>query len=153
MTYEEYLEDKIVSHDEVSDQIVLEAEQYDYKSKQSIRSKYVRNPQITPYDYKRKVLNVIDGESFSEPGDYLIYNFKVEQSGFYDLVIKYQNSSNEGIPTFRKIEINGEVPFKELENYRFPYTTTYKNETLKNPEGNPYKMYFEAGESYELKFQ
>lgn len=151
MTYEEYLEDKIVSHDEVSDQIVLEAEQYDYKSKQSIRSKYVRNPQITPYDYKRKVLNVIDGESFSEPGDYLIYNFKVEQSGFYDLVIKYQNSSNEGIPTFRKIEINGEVPFKELENYRFPYTTTYKNETLKNPEGNPYKMYFEAGESYELK--
>ena len=49
-------------------------------------------------------------------------------------------------PLYRKIEVNGKVPFAEVENYEFPTTGAhYSNETLHDEEGNPYYFYFDSG--------
>lgn len=126
--------------------ITIEAEQVSLKSRQSIRAKYVRDPQVTPYAYKHRVMNVLDGYSFGESGDRVSYPFTVEESGYYELTFKYSQDTNNGMPTNRRIEIDGEVPFKELEHYAFHYSSGWKNETLQDENRVPYQIYLHKGE-------
>jgi len=126
--------------------ITIEAENISLKSRQSIRTKYVRDPQVTPYAYKHRVMNVLDGYSFGDSGDRVSYPFTAEESGFYQLTFKYSQDTNSGMPTHRKIEIDGEVPFKQLEQYNFNYSSGWKNETLHNEKGEPYQIYLDKGD-------
>ncbi|MFD0715603.1 extracellular solute-binding protein [Paenibacillus sp. GCM10027626] len=125
--------------------ITLEAERVSVKSRQSIRAKYMRDPQVTPYDYKHRVLNVLDGYSFGESGDSVSYSFDVAESGFYHLTFKYSQDTNNGMPTHRRIEIDGEVPFQEMECYNFDYSGGWTNETLGDSASVPYEIYLEKG--------
>ncbi|MEW9050035.1 MAG: extracellular solute-binding protein [Neobacillus sp.] len=146
-TYAEYSstwQDDVKSNTEKV--ITIEAEDVAVKNRQSIRSKYVRDPQITPYDYKNRKLNVLDGYSFGDSGDMVRYDFTVEESGFYNLTMKYSQDTNSGMPTYRRIEIDGEVPFKELELYMFEYSSSWRNETLQDTDGNQFEVYLEKGE-------
>lgn len=148
-TYEEYLAkltEKKLDVEKALETITIEAEDFTTKSKQSIRAKYVRDPQITPYAYKNRVLNVLDGDSFGESGDRVSYTFSVPKSGLYHFTLKYSQDTNNGMPTFRRIEIDGKVPYKELELYRFDYSSGWKNETLTNEEEEPLSIYLEEGE-------
>ncbi|NLC95034.1 MAG: ABC transporter substrate-binding protein, partial [Bacilli bacterium] len=61
--YEEYLR-SYPHKDKNSALITIEAEDYLTKSRQSIRTKYMRDPQVTPYAYKNRVLNVLDGYAY-----------------------------------------------------------------------------------------
>jgi len=123
----------------------IEAEHVSVKSKQSIRAKYMRDPQVTPYDYKQRVLNVLDGYSFGESGDSVSYTFDIEESGLYNLTFKYSQNANNGMPTHRRIEIDGKVPFQELACYNFDYSGGWANETLHDPSGVPYEIYLDKG--------
>ncbi|MFC0470642.1 extracellular solute-binding protein [Halalkalibacter kiskunsagensis] len=145
-TYEEYRESTKGQTDASEKTIKIEAEKMASKNRQSIRPKYVRDPQVTPYEYKTRVLNVLDGYSFGDSGDSVDYHFSVEESGYYHLTLKYSQDTNNGMPTYRRIEINGEVPFQELELYMFDYSSNWKNETLKDEDGNYYEIYLEKGE-------
>ncbi len=126
--------------------ITVEAEDIALKARQSIRTRYERNPKVTPYEYKTNVLNVVDGASFSEPGDYLTYSFSVEEAGYYDIVVKYKQDTNMNLPSFRTITIDGKVPFEEFLNYPFKYTRTWKNETLRNKDGENLRVYLSKGD-------
>ncbi|MFC5464113.1 extracellular solute-binding protein [Lederbergia graminis] len=143
--YEEYRKIVNDNEDKILDTITVEAENIALKNKQSIRAKYVRDPQITPYKYKNRVLNVLDGYSFGDSGDRVQYDFSVEESGYYNLTFKYSQDTNNGMPTFRRIEIDGAVPFQELEHYRFDYSSSWKNETLQDSDGRNYEIYLEEG--------
>ncbi|MGZ9585471.1 extracellular solute-binding protein [Paenibacillus marinisediminis] len=145
-TYEEYRTIKRGTEKGSNDLVTIEAEDVSHKSRQSIRTKYVRDPQVTPYSYKHRVMNVLDGYSFGESGDQVSYQFAVNESGYYNLTFKYSQNTNNGMPTNRRIEIDGEVPFKELENYSFDYSSGWKNETLQNEDGEPYQIYLEKGD-------
>ncbi len=145
-TYEEYRALTKGQEDASERTIKIEAENMATKSRQSIRPQYVRDPQVTPYEYKTRVLNVLDGYSFGDSGDSVDYHFTVEESGYYHLTLKYSQDTNNGMPTYRKIEINDEVPFQELELYMFDYSSNWKNETLKDTNGNYYEIYLDKGE-------
>ena len=56
LTYSEYLNEQPSSNDSVS-LIELEAERYLYESRQNIRSKFMRDPSLTPYTFKNRILN------------------------------------------------------------------------------------------------
>ncbi|WP_274365948.1 extracellular solute-binding protein [Paenibacillus thermotolerans] len=146
VTYEQYLASTTGAKEAVDRLVTIEAEHVSLKNRQSIRSKYVRDPQITPYAYKHRVLNVLDGYSFGDSGDKVSYRFSIEESGFYYVTLKYSQDTNNGMPTHRKIEIDGNVPFKQLENYSFGYSSNWRNETLHDDKGEPFRIYLEQGE-------
>jgi len=125
-------------------QIQIEAEDIVLKNRQSIRAKYMRDPQVTPYEYKNRVLNVLDGYSYGESGDRVTYEFTIKESGFYNLAVKYYLNTNNGLPSNRRILINGEVLFSELANYQFQYSSNWKNEVLKNENG-AFDIFLEEG--------
>ncbi|ERJ13066.1 extracellular solute-binding protein [Haloplasma contractile] len=143
-TYQDY-KDQIGDKPSVKELIKIEAEDITSKSKQSIRSKYMRDPKVTPYEYKNRVLNVLDGYSYGESGDRVSYTFDVEKSGYYQLALKYYLNTNNGLPSNRRILIDGKVPFKELESYNFEYQTKWTNEVLSDATGNAYEIYLEEG--------
>lgn len=144
--YAEYRESAPQAGEAGKRYLVIEAEDMDLKSRQSIRAKYVRDPLVTPYSYKHRVLNVLDGYSYGEGGDQVSYRFQVKESGYYQLTLKYSQNTNNGMPTHRRISLDGEVPFKELLSYSFPYASDWKNETLQDAAGEPYRIYLSAGE-------
>ena len=45
-----------------------------------------------------------------------------------------------GIYVSRKITIDGEVPFKEMEDYGFTYESNWRTDVLSDEEGNPYRQ-------------
>lgn len=144
-TYAEYRAKFSQSKQSLKQMIKLQGETMDLKSSRSITAKYMRNPSVTPYKYKNRIFNVLDGSSFSNPGDNVTYSFAVPETGFYNIAIKYYLNLNNGIPSNRRILIDGKVPFKELNNYTFKYQTKWKNEVLSDASGKPFEFYLEKG--------
>jgi ABC-type glycerol-3-phosphate transport system substrate-binding protein len=144
MSYSDYQVNNQGKSDDVSP-LVIQAERYQYESKQNIRAKFVRNPSVTPYSYKNRVLNVLDQTSYRKSGDAVTYEFDVEQSGLYELTFKYLQSENTELASYRTIYIDGKVPFSELNSYAFPYKRSWDFMTLHDENGTPYQFYLEAG--------
>ncbi len=144
LTYSEYLSESPSDDTEVS-LIEIAAERYTYESRQNIRSKFMRDPSLTPYSYKNRVLNVLDQSSYRKSGDGVTYVIDVEETGYYNLSLKYMQSENDELDSFRAIYIDGEIPFEEFANYPFAYSRGWKTVTL-NDGDNPYQVYLEAGE-------
>lgn len=126
--------------------LTIEAESPISKSSRSIRGQYLRNPSVSPYDHQTRLLNVLDGSSFSEPGNRVDYLFTVEENGFYQISLKYLQNLNNGMPSRRRIELNGEVPFEELQSYSFDSSNKWRQETLSDELGNAFSIYLEAGQ-------
>ena len=125
------------------DNHVLNAIDYAYKNSNDTTLANEQSPAVSPYEDGRKLLNVTSG--WDQAGQSLSWEVEVESAGWYPMTIHYYNDL-DNFPLYRKIEINGDVPFKEVENYEFPTTGSgYKNETLKDENGTPYKFYLNKG--------
>lgn len=85
---------------------------------------------LSPYSPFEKYLNSLGGSSFENPGQYVEWSFTVPQDGLYTLAVKYRQDVNIGMSSYRKIMIDGCVPYAELEQYPFYYTSTFENEIL-----------------------
>lgn len=144
ITYQEYInaykDEKIIK-----DKVEIEAEDYYLKSKRSISSQYQQDPSVTPYSYKKRVLNVINGNNYQSGGDSLTYQFEILESGLYNIALKYYQSGSSSLPSFREIKIDNKILFKELENYRFSHSTKWKNEVLSDNKNKPFLFYLEKG--------
>lgn len=128
--------------------LTYQAEKTEYKSSQTIFPIYDRSSAATipnsPYLIRR---NTIGGEYWKNSGDWISYKVKAPKSGLYCLTFKYRQNTQLDMAVYRKIEINGEVPFKEFENVAFPYTTGWENITLSDGKNNPYFVYLNKGEN------
>lgn len=125
--------------------LYFEAEKMQYKSDTSIlaindASSAALSP-VSPYE---KYLNITGGTNWKSVGQYVQWEFDVPESGYYNLTVKYRQESNVGMNSYRRILIDGKVPYSELEEYPFPYTSTYKNETLSAGD-EPIYFYLEKG--------
>lgn len=128
-----------------NDELELNAIQYTYKNTNEATLANEQSPAVTPYENGRKLLNVTSG--WDQSGQEITWECEVESAGLYPLTFHYYNDNNN-FPLFRKIEINGKVPFKEVENYKFPTTGSgYLNETLSNEDGDTYYFYLQSGKN------
>lgn len=118
--------------------ITIEAEYYTYKSDPSIKLYSDTNPSSTNYHSRIKKLNAIDAYTWNEAGRSVTWEIDVPKDGLYKLGFKYIQYQMIDLPAYRKIEIDGEVPFAELLAYPFQYSTKWKNEVL----GNGYEDYY-----------
>lgn len=100
---------------------------------------------LSPYSPFEKYLNSIGGTAWEKPGQYVEWKFTVPEDGLYSLAVKYRQDVNIGMSSFRRILIDGKVPYAELEQYPFDYTSTFENEVLSAGE-EPMLFELEAGE-------
>ena len=150
-TYEDYLEQNV---SQMSSSYLQEISARDVtrRTDPSIRLRPDQDPSHSYYDTQFLKLNVIFSESWQNGGQALTYQIDAPQDGYYELSIKYRQNLMKDIPVFRKIKINGEVPFDLLDAYAFPFTLGFVNRTLSDEEGKPLKIYLTAG-THELTFE
>ena len=104
------------------------------------------SPAVRPSSCKELLNNSIGGTSWNSAGEWIEYRVRVEESGYYNLSLFVKQNFIKGIYVSRKFTVDGEVPFSELEAYGFTYRQGWREETLCDDDGNPYKIYLEAGE-------
>lgn len=103
----------------------------------------VESTSDTP-DTNRK-LNVMGGYRWRSGNQSITWEFDVPSDGLYKIGMYVKQSWNDGLPSYRQIAIDGQVPFEELLEYRFDYNTRWSLETLSDDDDNPYMFYLTAG--------
>lgn len=140
ISYEEYKSaNKADTYD--GDEIIIEGENYAVKSDSFIRSKAGNSAAVYPFNPYYKWLASVDGASFGTVGQRVVWNFTVPKDGYYNITFHYSQSYKEGQDSCRTIEIDGEIPYKELIETKFPYTGS--DFDYKQSEG---KVYLTKGE-------
>ncbi len=150
-TYDDYLQ----SHGDapiVNDSITVAAREMDSRNDASIRLRAEQDSSNLYYNTQFLRLNVIFGDSWQNSGQAVTYKIDVETSGYYYLSFKYRQYMIKDMPVFRKIRIDGDVPFDLLDSYAFPYTVSFINRTLTDENNENLKIYLEAG-SHELTLE
>ncbi len=128
--------------------VTIHAEEADRKSSQMLYpSQDKSSPAVYPYSAKLLKNNTIgSNSSWRIVGQWLEWDFTVEQTGYYYITLHARQNFVRGIYTSRKIMIDGEVPFEELSDYGFRYKNTWHMVTLKDGEGEKYSFYLEKGQ-------
>ncbi len=136
--YEQYLQEHPLA-DTSGVLIELEAEWPSYKNDVSIRPLYNRSLEVTPYDTYRMVLNTIGGESWQRSGSAMSYEVSVPEEGMYAITLRALQNTKNNFTVFRRITLNGQVPFDEFNEIPFGYSTEWANITL------PYRVHLQKG--------
>lgn len=145
-SYSGYLQQQIASPLYMGKDVKFEGEDTYRKSMPSLRREPSSDPTVTPFDVRHRRLNVFGGWTWRKGGEWAEWKFTVPEDGLYKIGVHcLQNASNE-LPSYRRIEIDGQVPFVELERYEFPYQVRWRLDTLADEQGNPYLFHLSKGE-------
>lgn len=116
------------------------------RSDPSLYPKYDRSSYTTePNSVTKTVLNYIGGESWSTAGQWIEWNFKVPEDGYYNITIKGRQNYARGSVSCRALYIDNKIPFEEVSSVGFNYSTEWNTLTLSDDEGTPYRFYLTAG--------
>jgi len=111
------------------------------------------SPAVSPSSPKYFLNNTIGGNSWRMSGQWVEYDFTVPETGFYELTLHSRQNFRRGTYVSRRISINGEVPFTELEDYGFRFNRHWRTDKLSSDEGAPFKFYFEAGTTNTIRIE
>ena len=139
--YEEYSAEQLES--DAASLITIEAEQVAERSSKSINLVTISEPVVTPIKAGLKLLNTLGGDNWKSAGDYAQWEFTVEEAGWYRLAVNYKQNFNTAMTSFRRIEIDGAVPFSEMNCVAFPFSASWQQMIL--GDGDPYCIYLSAG--------
>lgn len=143
-TYKEYI--SAVGGNKSEEQVIIEAEHYSLKSDSYIMPKTVKNSALYPYDAKNNLLNVIDEATYGSAGQKLLWEFEVDKDGLYGIALRYIQNSAVNMPVYRKLELDGRVPFDEANAIAFKSTPTGKyDNTVLELNGEEMSFYLTAG--------
>lgn len=107
--------------------IVFEAEKPFSKTSQMLYPNADRSdPATTPSHPVKTRLNNIGGANWDNRIEEITWKFEVEKSGFYKFGFRYKQNFLRGLSTYREVRIDGEIPYKELSEVAFPYTSSWK---------------------------
>lgn len=126
--------------------IRIEAENVSKTSSQMLYAMQDQSsPAVYPASAKELLNNTIGGNSWRLNGQWMEWEFDIEESGYYNIALFDKQNFVKGIYVSRRITIDGEIPFEEFEDYGFTYQSGWRLDTLSDDEGNPYYIYLEEG--------
>lgn len=143
-TYEEYKASQPAAELVTDDEYAIQIDAVNYSQKSSTDAVYGNavNKSLTRFNIDKEKLNTL---KWGGSGIEITYTFEVKKTGNYNLAFHYKNGKKE-FDAFETIKIDGEVPFAELRNYRFPDVSTgYANLMLADEEGNNFEFYLTEG--------
>lgn len=123
----------------------LEAEFPFLKNDTTIRPISDRNLDVTPYDTYSLLLNTMGGESWDISGSAVYYEVDVPEAGMYHITLRALQNTRDNFTVFRRITVNGSVPFEQLNGVAFYYSQTWENLTLGG--STPYQIFLEKGKN------
>ncbi len=142
---------------DATEEFTLEAEDFLDKSESLIQPAYDRSdPKVTPYSISKTRLNVIGGENWNTTGQTVNWVIDVPADGYYTIGVRYRQSYVEDSTSYRRLYLDGVVPFEEANTLGFPFGTGYQYKVLggtdENGEAVDYKFYLTAGQ-HELSLE
>ncbi len=115
------------------------------KNDASIRMESDADPSAQPFVYGNRLLNAVGGWRWREGGQEVTFSFTVPADGYYQISLRYIQKWNDGLPAYRTILLDGEIPCAELAAYRFAYGDNWQDAVL-GGENGPYRFWMEEGE-------
>lgn len=126
--------------------ILLEGE---YATKTSSQMLYPQqdqsSPAVSPSSAKELLNNSIGGNSWRLVGQWIEWEFDILKDGYYCISLYNKQNFSRGIHVSRRITIDGEVPFAEMNDYAFKYGQNWREDKLEDENGNPYRFYLKEG--------
>ena len=144
--YADYLEQTAQkgAADTINQQIKLEAEKTAQRSDGDILPVYDKSSSATsPSEAPVMLLNAIGGTTWQRNGQWLEWEFEIPETGYYEISMRAIQGFKYGMTVFRRITIDGELPFDEMDTAAFPYSRKWYLTTLGGD--TPYKFYLEKG--------
>lgn len=152
-TYEEVKSNyDSMGYEEVKENIFIEAENAIYTTSPTLYPLNDRTSSKTSKTQAGKIiLNTIGGENWRVNGNRIAWAFEVEQPGLYEISMRVKQKTATGMTVSRKIYIDGEIPFKELDNFEFRQSGDWRMQTL-GTKKEAFKFYLDAG-THELMME
>jgi ABC-type glycerol-3-phosphate transport system substrate-binding protein len=140
--YNQYLQNNPAS-DSTGVSLELEAEWPTFKNDTAVRPVNDRSLGVTPYDTYRLLLNTLGGESWDISGSTVYYEVTAPQDGMYNITLRALQNTRNNFTVFRRITVNGVVPFEQLNEVPFNYSSKWEDVTLGGD--TPYKIFLKKG--------
>lgn len=134
--------------------VTIQAEKANRKSSQMLYpSQDKSSPAVYPYSAKELRNNTIgSNSSWRIVGQWLEWDFEVEESGYYYITLHARQNFVRGIYTSRKVTIDGEIPFDEMSDYGYRYKNNWHMSTFSDDDKENYRFYLEKG-SHNLRME
>ncbi len=129
-----------------SEPIVIEAERMHEKNEVSIQILSDKDAFMTPKSDGATLFNGVGGNRWNDGGEQITWAFTVPEAGLYDIGLRVLNNLQSNVTSYRKLLIDGKVPFQEMLAFGIPYDNKWQRYILSNEERQPYAFYLEAGE-------
>ncbi|NLJ74542.1 MAG: extracellular solute-binding protein [Firmicutes bacterium] len=111
------------------------------------------DPTTEPYHYAETRLNSIGGHRWQEVGDWIAWEVDIPKSGLYQIAVKGKQNLNRGVFSNRRLLIDGEVPFAEVDAIQFNFTSRYQMKKLGlDHQDEPFLFYLEEGK-HEIRLE
>ena len=167
-TYEEYLKKHSDKPNASGDILFIQAEFPDSVSDSSVAPANNNSSAAnSPISSSAQIFNVIGETGFSAVGQWAAYKFTVNESGMYNLAMRYKQETLQGMFACRTIKLAGgeygiggtpTAPYAEAQKARFDYNKDWQSENIgyytEDANGNAVKhdfsFYFEEGVEYTL---
>ena len=142
--YVQYYKDQGVK-DTTGQYVAVQAENYYRQSSSQLWPLADKSSSKTqPFSYNNVLINYGGGSQWKTPGQWITWEMDVPEDGFYNLGLKYRQTYLDGLFSSRKIYIDGNVPFAELNAVRFNYSSGWKNMVLGDSDG-AFSIYLTKG--------
>ncbi len=143
-TYEQYISG--FSHQSSGFAEEIQAEKPAYRSSSVITLNYDRSGlQVTPNDPSALKLNTLGGSGWADPNQYVAWKVNVKEAGLYRLQVRYRQNVARGRASYRRLYVNGVVPFAEADSILFSFADQWQTTWLGGDE--PYLLYLNEGEN------
>lgn len=144
-TYEIYGEDTIICQAERTEGGTLSIEKN--SSAINIQKNY-SDSLLIPYHPYKILYNTIGADSYKQPGDAITWEIAAPKEGLYEITFKGRQSLKRGVTAYRRLRINGEIPYNEMKAVGFSYSSQMTNYTIADEKGEPYLFYLKKGSNY-----
>ena len=131
-----------------SESLRFEAEDYNSvydKSASSILIASDSDATMSPLSITSRKYNGIGGGTWNSGNKSITWKFTVKEAGLYKLAVRSVQNANSGMPSSRRIEIDGKIPFAEMAEYVFEYDPKWQTNTIAKGD-EPYLFYLSEGE-------
>ncbi len=125
--------------------IEIQAECVPERNNPSIRPAASYDTGVTPYSSGKKVINYIEDVSYKYPGDRLMFTFDVEKEGDYGIALRMRQGELANFPVYRTILVDGIIPEKAFDQYRFDYCLDFENRIVEDESGETAYIHLTPG--------